>query len=48
VVVIKPVLRDLAHPKLLKKYIHGKTQNCDRALNALIWDRCHEIKFVTA
>lgn len=43
--VIKPIFRDLANPDLLRRCLHGKTQNNNEALNQLIWDRCPKVKF---
>ena len=37
---IKPVFKDLAKEELLRKCLHGKTQNANECLNKLIWDRC--------
>nr|XP_042913800.1 uncharacterized protein LOC122273890 [Parasteatoda tepidariorum] len=36
---IRPIFRDLAHPDLLKKCLHGKTQNPNESLNNVIWSR---------
>lgn len=35
--VIKPIFKDLSHPKLLKRCLGGKTQNANESLNSLIW-----------
>lgn len=43
---IKPVFEDLANEKLLKKCLHGKTQNVNECLNKLIWDRCAKENYV--
>ena len=37
---VKPIFEDLADENLLKKCLHGKTQNNNECLNKLIWDRC--------
>lgn len=44
---IKPVYKVLALPELLKKCLHGKTQNPNECLNALIWKRCPKTTFVS-
>ena len=36
---IKPVYRGLAHPDLLRKCLHGKTQNVNEAFKSTIWIR---------
>lgn len=43
---IKPVFVDLANEELLKKCLHGKTQNANECLNKLIWDRCSKEIYV--
>jgi hypothetical protein len=43
---IKQVLRDLAGVDLLRRFIHGKTQNSDESLNSVIWTRIHKTVFV--
>lgn len=45
---IKPVYRDLAHPRLLEKCLHGGTQNCNESLNNQIWLRCPKTTFCGA
>lgn len=42
---IKPTFRCLADPELLKKCVHGKTQNVNESLNNMIWLRCPKISF---
>eukprot|EP00795_Rhopilema_esculentum_P011284 gene11284-21476_t len=44
--LIKPIFDDLASPNLLKKCLHGKTQNNNECLNKLVWDRCSKEYFV--
>ena len=34
---IKPVYRELAHPDLLIKCLHGKTQNMNKVFNSNTW-----------
>lgn len=43
---IKPIFRDLAHPDLLKKCLHGGTQNPSESLNSVIWSRIPKSTFV--
>lgn len=43
---IKPIFRDLAHPDLLRKCLHGKTQNACESLNNVIWSRVPKTTFV--
>ena len=44
--VLRPVLQDLSADKLLSKCLHGKTPNCNEALNSMIWQKCPKISFV--
>ncbi len=44
--VIQPVFNDLANPDLLKKCLHGKTQNNNECLNKIVWDRCNKEYYV--
>lgn len=46
--VIKPVYQSLCDPTLLKKCVHGKTQNCNEAFNNVIWSRLPKNNFVNA
>ena len=43
---IKPVFEDLSNGNLLKKCMHGKTQNSNECLNKLVWDRCSKEYYV--
>ncbi|KAJ4449279.1 hypothetical protein ANN_00677 [Periplaneta americana] len=45
---MKPTFRALAKPDLLKKCVHGKTQNPNESLNQLIWKRCPKTLFVSS
>lgn len=45
--VIKPVYRDLSKPELLKRCLHGKTQNPNESLNNCIWERVPKSVFVS-
>ena len=44
---IKPVFLDLSDDSLLKKCLHGKTQNNNESLNGVIWKRCPKDVFVS-
>lgn len=44
---IKPIFRDLAHPELLRKCLHGGTQNPNESINNVIWSRVPKRTFVT-
>jgi RNase P subunit RPR2 len=44
--VVKPIFKDLANPNLLKKCLHGKTQNCNESVNSVIWTRIPKNVFV--
>ena len=44
--VIAPIFKDLGSDSLLKKCLHGKTQNPNESLNQLIWKRCPKDVFV--
>ena len=43
--LIKPIFMDLSNDKLLKKCLHGKTQN-NESINNLIWTRCPKDVYV--
>lgn len=43
---IKPIFQDLADPNLLKKCLHGKSQNPNESINAVIWSRLPKTVFV--
>ncbi len=44
--LVKPVYQRLTDNSLLEKYLHGKTQNHNEALNALIWKESPREVFV--
>ncbi|XP_068083618.1 uncharacterized protein [Anabrus simplex] len=44
---IKSTFMVLAAPELLKRCLHGKTQNPNESFNALIWGRCPKTVFVS-
>ncbi|GBL78986.1 hypothetical protein AVEN_48947-1 [Araneus ventricosus] len=43
---MRPVFRDLSHPDLLKKCVHGNTQNPNESVNNVIWSRVTKSTFV--
>ncbi|GFU72035.1 uncharacterized protein TNCV_1459291 [Trichonephila clavipes] len=43
---MRPVFRDLAKPELLKKCLHGGTQNPNESVNNVIWSRVPKKTFV--
>lgn len=43
---IKPVYQALSHPDLLRKCLHGKTQNVNESLNNVVWSRIPKNVFV--
>lgn len=43
---IKPTYKDLAHPDLLSKCLHGRTQNPNESFNNIIWTRVPKNVFV--
>lgn len=44
---VKPIFNDLSRDELLKKCLHGKTQNQNEAFNALIWERVPKATYVS-
>ncbi|GFU02310.1 uncharacterized protein TNCV_1238261 [Trichonephila clavipes] len=43
---MRPIFRDLSHPDLLKKCLHGKTQNTNESFHNVIWSRIPKATFV--
>lgn len=43
---IKPTYRALSKPELLKKCLHGRTQNVNESFNAVLWSRIPKSNFV--
>ena len=43
---IKKVFDELSNDSLLKKCLHGQTQNCNEGLNNIIWSRCPKNVYV--
>jgi hypothetical protein len=44
---IKPIYRELSQPDLLKKCLHGGTQNVNESVNNVIWNRIPKNTFVS-
>lgn len=44
--VIKPIYEDLSAPALLRRCLHGKTQNPNESVNNVIWTRLPKTTFV--
>ena len=42
---LKPILLELPDNKLLKKCLHGKTQNANESFNAMIWNRIPKTRY---
>lgn len=43
---VRPTFEDLSDEKLLKRCLHGKTQNPNESLNGVIWTRLPKTVFV--
>ena len=43
---VKPIFARLSEPSLLERCLHGKTQNQNESLNAMIWERVPKEVFV--
>ncbi|GFU87595.1 uncharacterized protein TNCV_2935171 [Trichonephila clavipes] len=43
---MRPIFRDLSHPDLLKKCLHGKTQNPNESFHNIVWSRVPKATFV--
>lgn len=43
---MRPVFKDLSHPDLLKKCVHGNTQNPNESMNDVVWSRVPKSTFV--
>ncbi len=44
--LIEPICRDLSSDDLLKKCLHGQTQNSNEAFNGVLWTKCLEEVYV--
>lgn len=43
---IRPIFKDLSHPTLLRRCLHGKTQNVNESFNNVVWSRVPKNVFV--
>ncbi|GFW36045.1 uncharacterized protein TNCV_4929081 [Trichonephila clavipes] len=43
---MRPIFSDLSHPDLLKKCLHGKTQNPNESFHNVVWSRVPKATFV--
>ncbi|KAJ8868000.1 hypothetical protein PR048_031809 [Dryococelus australis] len=43
---MKPIFRDVSEPELLKKCLHGSTQNPNESVNSVIWNRLSKTTFI--
>ncbi|KAJ8887125.1 hypothetical protein PR048_013340 [Dryococelus australis] len=43
---MKSLFRDLSEPELLKKCLHGRTQNPNESVNSVIWNRLPKTTFI--
>lgn len=43
---MRPVFRNLTNPDLLRKCLHGKTQNLNESFNSVVWNRVPKTVFV--
>ncbi|GFU44204.1 uncharacterized protein TNCV_686181 [Trichonephila clavipes] len=44
---MRPIFRDLSHPDLLKKCLHGKTQNPNESFHNVVWVTCSQSNICT-
>ena len=44
---LKPIFHELGSEKLLKKCLHGLTQNQNESFNSMIWDRLLKTKYAS-
>ena len=47
VMKLKPIFEELSNEKLLKKCLHGLTQNQNESFNATIWERLPKTRYVS-
>ena len=45
--ILRPVFLELSSDELLKKCLHGQTQNSNEALNHIIWNKCPKNIYVS-
>ncbi|GFT68647.1 uncharacterized protein TNCV_2759201 [Trichonephila clavipes] len=43
---MRPIFKDLSNPDLLKKCLHGKTQNPNESFQNVVWSRVPKATFV--
>lgn len=43
---IRPIFQDLSHTDILRRCLHGGTQNANESLNSIIWSRVPKSTFV--
>ena len=43
---IKPIYKDLSNPDLLRKCLHGGTQNANESFNMVLWSRGPKDTFI--
>ena len=43
---LKPIYQDLTSDTLLKKCLHGKTQNQNESFNGMVWERVPKTRYV--
>ena len=43
--LVYPIYKDLTKPEMLRKCLHGKTQNANESLNGMIWERLPKIRY---
>ena len=45
--ILKPIFMDLSSDTLLRKCLHGETQNTNECLNSIVWTCCPKTTFVS-
>ena len=46
--LIKPVFKDLSNDDLLRKCLHGQTQNSSEVFHSIVWTRCPKNIFIVS
>ena len=44
--ILRPIFEDLSKEELLKRCLHGKTQNANESFNNIVWLKCPKTVFV--
>ena len=44
--ILRPVFEDLSKEELLKRCLHGKTENFNESFNNIVWLKCPKTVFV--